>query len=231
MTLNTILEEIQEYIRAQKSNLDDWEVSVEILRDLIAQESPTKSQPVDHVRWINIGRVVPNSYNPNAVAKIEMGLLYTSILHDGLTQPIVTVYNPESDQYEIIDGFHRYFTVKSNPDLLKRTNGMVPIVVLDKSMNERMAATVRHNRARGSHSVHGMSNLVFSMLEGGWEDAAICNELGMEPEELLRLKHITGFSKLFENVEYRKSWMSSRQILIKKQYLEAQHEEALPEST
>lgn len=125
----------------------------------------------------------------------------------------------------IVDGFHRYFTVKSNKDLRDRTLGLIPIVVLDKGMNDRMAATVRHNRARGAHSIQGMSNLVFEMLENGWADEAICNELGMEPEELLRLKHITGFSKLFENVEYRKAWMTSRQILIKKEYDEAHHEE------
>ena len=85
-------------------------------------------------------------------------------------------------------------------------------------MNDRMAATVRHNRARGSHSVDGMANMVFSMLEKGWKDEDICNHLGMEPEELLRIKHITGFSKLFENAEYKKAWVTKSQILIKKQF-------------
>ena len=90
--------------------------------------------------------------------------------------------------------------------------GLLPIVVIDKEINDRMASTVRHNRARGKHSIAGMSSMVFSMLENGWTDAEICNELGMEPEELLRLKHLTGFSKLFANVEYKKAWETKAQI-------------------
>ncbi len=93
---------------------------------------------------------------------------------------------------------------------------MLPIVVIEKDINDRMASTVRHNRARGKHSIAGMSSMVFTMLENGWEDAEICNELGMEPEELLKLKHITGFSKLFADTEYKKAWKTKRQILIEK---------------
>lgn len=145
-------------------------------------------------------------------------MLYVSIKHDGYTQPVVTVYDEEKDRFVIVDGFHRYFTCKNNPDILERNHGLLPIVVIDKDINDRMASTVRHNRARGKHSVNGMSNMVFSMLENGWEDAAICNELGMEPEELLRLKHVTGFSKLFEDVEYKKSWQSEKQIKIKREF-------------
>lgn len=90
-------------------------------------------------------------------------------------------------------------------------------MVLDKSINDRMASTVRHNRARGAHSVTGMSNMVFTMLENGWADADICNKLGMDADELLRLKHITGFSKLFKDAEYNKSWVSKHQILLAKE--------------
>ena len=131
------------------------------------------------------------------------------------TQPVVTVYNPESELYEIVDGFHRYFTCLSNPDVLERNHGFLPIVVIDKEINDRMAATVRHNRARGQHSVSGMGSMVFKMLDEGWEDADICNNLGMEPEELLRLKHVTGFSKLFADTEYRKSWETKAQIKLR----------------
>ena len=145
-----------------------------------------------------------------------MRLLYTSILHDGYTQPVVTVYDEESDKYIIIDGFHRYLTCRENQDISDRNSGTLPIVVLDKSMNDRMASTVRHNRARGKHSVTGMSSMVFSMLNEGWSDSDICNELGMETEELLRLKHVTGFSKLFEDTEYKKSWKTKYQIKLKK---------------
>jgi ParB-like chromosome segregation protein Spo0J len=146
-----------------------------------------------------------------------MKLLYTSIKHDGYTQPIVTIHDKERDKYVIVDGFHRYFICKNNADIQESTGGCVPIVVIQKDINDRMASTVRHNRARGKHSVNGMSNMVFSMLDNGWEDAEVCNHLGMEPEELLRLKHITGFSKLFADAEYNKAWVSKRQILLKKQ--------------
>lgn len=174
--------------------------------------------PVSGVQWVPVDQVEPNDYNPNSVAGKEMKLLHTSIKHDGYTQPIVTIWDWEKKKFIIVDGFHRYFICKNHKDIRDSTNGCVPIVVLEKGMNDRMASTVRHNRARGSHSITGMSNMVFSMLEEGWDDADICNHLGMEPEELLRLKHITGFSALFKNAEYKKSWMARSQILAKKQY-------------
>jgi ParB-like chromosome segregation protein Spo0J len=141
-----------------------------------------------------------------------MGLLYKSIKHDGYTQPIVTIYDQEKDKYVIVDGFHRYFTCKTNQDIQERNQGMLPIVIIKKDINERMAATVRHNRARGEHSVTGMSNMVFEMLNNGWSDEEVCNHLGMEPEEILKLKHITGFSKLFENSEYKRAWETHKMI-------------------
>lgn len=175
-------------------------------------------QPIDDVKWVPIEQVEANDYNPNSVAKVEMNLLAVSILHDGFTQPIVTVYNPKTKKYIIVDGFHRYFVAKQHKEVNQMVKGKVPVVVLDKGINDRMASTVRHNRARGKHGVQGMSNLVYKMLENGWTDAEICNELGMEPEELLRLKHITGFAKLFANTEYKKAWMSKRQILLAKKH-------------
>jgi hypothetical protein len=108
--------------------------------------------------------------------------------------------------------------MRSSPDLRERCKGHLPVVVISKDINDRMAATVQHNRARGKHSIEGMLNMVFSMLDQGMTDEAICNELGMEPEELLRLKHITGFSKLFEDAEYMKAWLGRSQIHIKNQY-------------
>ena len=194
---------------------DDPLTGIEAIRDHLHERSPLKAQPVDRVYWVPIEQVVPNDYNPNSVARTEMRLLYHSILHDGYTQPVVTIWDEEEGVYRIVDGFHRYFTCKSNPDILERNQGLLPIVVIDKDVNDRMASTVRHNRARGKHSVDGMSNMVFQMLENGWEDSAICNELGMEPEELLRLKHITGFSKLFSDTAYRQSWMTRKQALIR----------------
>lgn len=174
--------------------------------------------PIAHLRWVPLEQVEPNDYNPNSVARTEMHLLYLSIKHDGYTQPVVTIWNPERERYSIVDGFHRYYVMKTYPDIYDSTGGYLPIVVLHKSPNERMASTVRHNRARGRHTVQGMSALVFQMLDNGWTDSQICNELGMEPEELLRLKHITGFSKLFADVEYKKAWQTKQQLLLQQQY-------------
>lgn len=172
-------------------------------------------QPIANVQWVSIDKVEPNDYNPNNVAGKEMSLLYTSISHDGYTQPIVTIFDDVKQKYIIIDGFHRYFTCKNNKDIYDRNKGMLPIVVLEKDINERMSATIRHNRARGKHSVDGMSNIVFNMLQNGMKDEDICNELGMEAEELLKLKHITGFSKLFSNCEYSNSWETDKMIKLR----------------
>jgi len=188
---------------------------IEDIKELLHKYSPLKDQPVNRIRWVLISEVSPNDYNPNSVAKKEMGLLYTSIKHDGYTQPIVTIQDEKTGKYIIIDGFHRYYTAKTNPDILERNKGYLPIVVLEKDINDRMASTVRHNRARGMHSIAGMSSMVFTMLENGWSDKDICNELGMGVEELIKLKHITGFSKLFSDAEYNKSWESANQIRLK----------------
>ena len=217
-----MISKIKKYIT--DNNLSDEEKIdfFESVKEFIHEASPLKTQPVNRIRWVDINKVSPNDYNPNSVAKKEMGLLYTSILHDGYTQPVVTIYDKEKDKYIIIDGFHRYFTCKSNKDILDRNHGRLPIVVLNKDINDRMASTVRHNRARGMHSVTGMSSMVFSMLENGWDDVDICNELGMSVEELVKLKHITGFSKLFEDIEYSKSWQTKNQLLLKKKYNDEQ---------
>jgi len=180
------------------------------------QYPPPPGHPVTLPLWVPIDDVHPNDYNPNSVARTEMGLLVTSILADGFTQPIVTVWNPGEARFEIIDGFHRWYVAKHHEEVHARCNGLCPIVVTEASPNDRMASTVRHNRARGKHSVQGMSSMVFEMLEGGWEDAQICSELGLEAEELIRLKHITGFSKLFADTEYRNEWKTNRQIRLEK---------------
>lgn len=210
--------EVLNAIRGAFETAQDKAGFMNALRQFLHGLSPHNSQPVDLVRWVPVERVRANDYNPNAVAKNQMRLLYTSILHDGYTQPVVTVYDPDSDCYVIVDGFHRYSTVKNNPDIRERNGGRVPIVVIDKPINDRMASTVRHNRARGKHSVAGMASMVFSMLDNGWSDAAVCAELGLEADELVRLKHVTGFSKLFENVDYQRAWETKRQIQIRKEF-------------
>mgnify|MGYP003549402932 FL=1 len=189
-------------------------------RKALHEECPI-NQPIDYVMWVPIEKVEPNGYNPNSVASVEMGLLYKSIKKDGYTQPIVTIYDKKKDKYVIVDGFHRYYVCKTKKDIYDRNMGMLPIVVIDKNISERMAATVRHNRARGEHSIDGMSNLVFKMLDEGMSDADVCNELGMEPEELLKLKHLTGFSKLFANTEYKMAWETKNQIIERMKYEKA----------
>lgn len=180
-----------------------------------------EDHPIHEIKWVPYTEVQSNDYNPNSVAKNEMRLLYHSIKSDGYTQPVVTIWDEEIEKYVIIDGFHRYTTMRLNKDIQESTGGLLPIVVLKKNINERMAATVRHNRARGKHSVDGMANMVFSMLDNGMSDEAICNELGLEVDELVRLKHITGFSKLFKNAEYKKAWMTEKQLKIAKDYKNA----------
>jgi ParB-like chromosome segregation protein Spo0J len=195
---------------------------IEEIKEVLHKNSVLKTQPINRIKWVKIEKVTPNDYNPNSVAKKEMGLLYTSIKQDGYTQPIVTIYDPKEKMYVIVDGFHRYYTAKTNEDILERNKGRIPIVVIDKDINDRMASTVRHNRARGMHSVTGMSSMVFQMLENGWSDEDICNEVGLGIEELVKLKHITGFSKLFEDAEYNKAWETKNQIKLKINYKKGQ---------
>lgn len=211
------MEQIKKLIKELFQNTENKIELLNMLNEFIHNEISEIKQPIDFVRWIPLEQVEPNDYNPNSVAKVEMGLLYKSIKHDGYTQPIVTIFDKEKNKYVIVDGFHRYFTAKTNKDIYERNLGHLPCVVIEKDINERMSATVRHNRARGSHSVTGMGNMVFEMLDNGMTEEEICNQLGMEPEEILKLKHITGFSKLFDNVEYNKSWQTKRMIKLKQE--------------
>jgi hypothetical protein len=191
------------------------------LRDHLGSLSPVQGNPIDVVKWVLVDDVQANGYNPNSVAPNEMRLLYVSIQHDGLTQPIVTFWDAELSKFIIVDGFHRYSTLRLNKDLLDRNHGRIPVVVIDKDINDRMASTIRHNRARGKHSIAGMGNIVFNMLQNGATDEHICNEVGLEPEELIRLKYVTGFAKLFENVQYGTAWETDTQIRERRNYQEA----------
>jgi len=172
------------------------------------------------VEWVHIKDVEANDYNPNSVAKKEMELLYRSIKKDGYTQPVVTFYDPNKKKYIIVDGFHRSSVLRSRQDIYDRTNGMLPVVVIEKSVEERYASTVRHNRARGTHSVTSMTSVVFGMKERGLSDEEVANELGMEAEEIVRLTHIGGFSALFKDAEYSSSWATYGQLMEQKRYLD-----------
>lgn len=167
--------------------------------------------PVYNVIAVPIEKVKPNSYNPNAVAPPEMKLLYDSIKSDGYTMPIVCYYSKEEDFYTIVDGFHRYRVMLEYPDIYEREGGMLPVSVIDKPIDQRMASTVRHNRARGSHSVDLMSNIVKELHELGRSDAWISRHLGMDRDEILRLKQITGLAALFKDVKFGKAWRPADQ--------------------
>lgn len=162
--------------------------------------------PVYYVRPVPIDQIVANDYNPNAVAPPEMDLLETSILEDGYTQPVVTVYDHETDTYVVVDGFHRFLILKNSPTIIERENGMLPCVVLNKDMSDRMASTIRHNRARGSHNIELMSAIVAELVEMGKGDRWICKHIGMSADEVLRMKQITGLAALFTNKDFTDSW-------------------------
>lgn len=162
--------------------------------------------PVYNVKSIPIDKVQANDYNPNKVAPPEMELLETSIWEDGYTQPVVTFYDSESDKYIVVDGFHRFLILKNSARIRERENGMLPVVVIDKQMSDRIASTIRHNRARGTHNVELMSTIVAELVEMGKGDRWICKHIGMSADELLRLKQITGVAALFQNRDFSDSW-------------------------
>ena len=162
--------------------------------------------PVYNVQAVPLEKVVPNTYNPNAVAPPEMRLLYESIKEDGYTMPVVCYHDKEKDQYVIVDGFHRYRVMLEHPDIYAREGGMLPVSVIDKPLDHRMASTIRHNRARGSHNVDLMSNIVTELHDLGRSDNWICQHLGMDKDELLRLKQITGLAALFKDVKFSRAW-------------------------
>lgn len=187
-----------------------------------------KAHPVSFVRWVPFAKVRANDYNPNRVASVELQLLYVSVREDGYTQPVVTVYDEDADLFFIVDGFHRWRILAEHKDVLKSTGGLLPVVVLDKGINDRMASTIRHNRARGKHGVGDMAQIVFDLLDNGWKDTDICENLGMSADELIRLKHVSGFSKLFEDTEYRRAWETRRMAQLRREYAQEHPEEALP---
>lgn len=170
------------------------------MRDLF-NTSEYKS-PVYNIRAVPIEKIQANSYNPNSVAPPEMKLLYQSIKEDGYTMPIVCYYLADADRYEIVDGFHRYLVMKQHKDIYDRENGMMPVTVIEKDLSNRMASTIRHNRARGSHDVDLMSNIVAELTKSGMSDQWIMKNIGMDADELLRLKQLTGLASLFMDSDF-----------------------------
>jgi len=170
-------------------------------------EQKEYKSPVYNIKAIPVEKLRANEYNPNSVAPPEMELLYRSIKEDGYTMPIVVYYHKEDGVYEIVDGFHRYSIMLQYPDIYEREKGLIPCSVIEKPISERMASTIRHNRARGSHNVDLMSNIVAELVEMGKNDKWISKHLGMSIDEILRLKQITGLASLFKDEEFSKSWV------------------------
>lgn len=172
--------------------------------------SKPEDHPVSNVRWVPIEKVSPNDYNPNVVPKKELELLHLSIAKDGYTQPIVTIYDEKSGKYIIIDGFHRYFVALKFEDIRESTQGKVPVVVLKRSLADRMAATIRHNRARGEHHIRGMAHVIRSLHRQGWTAEQIMRELGISRQEVIRIIALSGITDLFKEHEYSKAWISGK---------------------
>lgn len=175
------------------------------IKKTLHQVSPV-DDPVDMVLWIKSDLIKANDYNPNRVAPPEMKLLAISIKEDGYTQPIVTYYDAEQALYVVVDGFHRSRVGKEILEIRKRLNEYLPIVVIEKEIGDRMASTIRHNRARGTHNVDLMSNIVAELHQMGKSDNWIAKHLGMDADEVLRLKQITGIADLFKDRSFSQSW-------------------------
>lgn len=217
----------------KQAAVDEYNASLrERYDDLLAAGVLTDEMPVARVQLIHISRVQANDYNPNAVAADEMRLLHTSISSDGYTMPIVAIWDDEIDKAIIVDGFHRYTTMRMFQDIADRNGGYLPVSIIEKSIEDRIASTVRHNRARGKHSVAGMGTLVFQMLEQGEDDATVCAKLGLDAEELMRYKHVTGYSKLYggDNAKpYSNVVLTGTQMQNKRDYKKEHPDEPVPQ--
>lgn len=195
---------------AQLDQLDEEERidAINRIRLALREHSPMRREPVDCVLWVRGDEIHANDYNPNSVAKPEMDLLKLSIMADGFTQPIVA-WPDDADGYEVVDGFHRHLVGKEVGAVTKRVRGRLPVAVInaDRTAKEdRIAATIRHNRARGVHKVDAMADIVLDLHRRGWSDTKIGTDLGMDPDEVLRLRQITGLAELFANQEFSEAW-------------------------
>tara|TARA_R110000868_G_scaffold309986_2_gene571213 strand:+ start:1288 stop:1911 length:624 start_codon:yes stop_codon:yes gene_type:complete len=194
----------------QISNLPTHEKieAINAIKIALHEISPFNSEPVDCVLWVKNDTVIANDYNPNSVAPPEMELLRLSIANDGYTQPIVSMDNHNGTR-EVIDGFHRNRVGKECADIQSRVHGYLPVVTIRESQqghNDRVASTIRHNRARGKHKVESMSDIVVDLRKRNWSDSKIAKELGMDQDEVLRLCQISGITELFKDHDYSMGW-------------------------
>ncbi len=206
--INKIINKLGQFERDDRINL------LNQIKRRLHDISPFKNEPVDCVLWVKSEKVHANDYNPNNVAPPEMELLRLSINNDGFTQPIVSMM--ENGKVEVIDGFHRNRVGKECGDIQDRIHGYLPIVTIRKSqenINDRVASTIRHNRARGKHQVDAMSDIVVDLKKRNWSNKKISKELGMDADEVLRLSQISGLTELFSNKEFSTAWESEESVL------------------
>lgn len=199
--ITKIISEIKEM------SLDEKVEAINLIKKELHEVSPFKSEPVDCVVWVKQSQVEANDYNPNTVAPPEMELLALSIKEDGYTQPIVT-WNADG-KFEVIDGFHRTRIAKEHEEVKTRIHGYVPIVIANQDREDkgdRIAATIRHNRARGKHRIDSMSDIVLELKRRNWSDEKISKHLGMDQDEVLRLTQITGLAEMFADRDFSMSW-------------------------
>lgn len=206
--METIKNQIKDFLSSLQ--FDEKITAINELRECIHEYSPFKNEPVDFVKWVKSEKVVANDYNPNKVAPPEMELLEISIMNDGYTQPVVTF--PNGDTIEVVDGFHRTRVSKESKIVRQRVYGYTPTVSIRKEQsgkNDRIASTIRHNRARGKHQIDAMSEIILELKNRNWKNERIARELGMDEDEILRLCQITGLQDIFKDNDFSKSWESS----------------------
>ena len=194
-------------IKIEELNLEEKIEVINNLKSELKRISPFNNEPVECVQWVKQELVIANDYNPNNVAPPEMELLHTSILEDGYTQPIV-VYQHDGI-YEVVDGFHRNRVGKEYKDINNRIYGYLPVTIINDERHDkadRIASTIRHNRARGKHRVEAMSDIVIELKRRNWSDQKIARELGMDADEVLRLTQITGLAEMFSDKEFSEAW-------------------------
>jgi ParB-like chromosome segregation protein Spo0J len=197
----------KEFERIDQLPIEDKVKEINELKKGIKKISPFVKEPVDCVIWVKSDEVVANEYNPNHVAPPEMELLHTSIKEDGYTQPIV-VYQHDG-KYEVVDGFHRNRVGKEYKDINERIKGYLPVVVINEDVadkGQRIASTIRHNRARGKHQVEAMSDIVLDLRKRNWSNEKIAKKLGMDADEVLRLAQITGLAEMFADKDFNEAW-------------------------
>lgn len=213
---NKIISDANNIIAALRySSLDNKVEIINEIKLMLHAISPFKSEPVDCVLWVKNETVHANDYNPNSVAPPEMELLKRSIQADGYTQPIVSMIDGESSR-EVIDGFHRNRVGKEDVEIQSRVHGYLPVVTIrntQEGINDRVASTIRHNRARGKHKVESMSDIVVDLKKRNWSDAKIAKELGMDRDEVLRLSQISGLIELFQNKEFSEGWEPEQEVI------------------